>query len=163
MATILNHPKTLPTMFYRRIGEISYRWNMIELYMQSITWHFLGLDFKRGRLLTYWPGHQAKLAAFKALPEKWVPDDGIANEIRRIAKLASKMRIKRNNIVHGIWGHKPNEKKTLRLFQIESASDRILPRSKIINQRDLDGQAEALGRLQERLVSLHKRAGAPLP
>lgn len=163
MARVLNHPQALPAMYFRRIGEISYRWNMIELYMQTLTWHFLGLDFKKGRLLTYWPGQQAKLAAFKALPQKWVSDSETAREICQIAKNAAKLKIRRNNIVHGIWGHEPGRKDELRLFEIESVSDRILPRAKLISKNELTSQAQALERLQKRLVALHKRVGAPLP
>jgi len=163
MATVLKHPQSLPSMYCRRIGEIAYRWNMIELYMQTLTWHFLGLDFKAGRLLTYWPGPNAKIKAFQALPERWVSDSAIAKEIRATAKKAAELRFKRNNIVHGIWGYESGKKDDLYLFEIETATQRILPKIKLTPQKALDDLAERLKQLQKRLVALHKSVGAPLP
>lgn len=163
MAMILEHPQDLPAMYYRRIGAIAYRWNMIELYMQTLTWHYLGLDVKKGRLLTYWPGPVTKIKAFKALPERWVDDSKIAKEITAIATKADNLRIKRNNIVHGIWGCKPKNRKDRYLFEFETGKDRIFPRVKLTPQHELDNQADRLKKLQKRLVALHKRVGAPLP
>ena len=163
MKKVLTHPQDLPAMYNQRIGQIAYRWNMIELYMQTLTWHFLGLDFKAGRLLTYWPGPNSKIKAFQALPERWVSDSAIAKEIRATGKKAAELRFKRNNIVHGIWGYESGKKDDLYLFEIETATQRILPNIKLTPQKALDDLAERLKQLQKRLVALHKSVGAPLP
>lgn len=160
---VLIHPESLPSVCFERIGEIAYRWTMIELYLQNITWHILGLDFKRGRLLTYWPGHQAKINAFKALPELWIDDEEIANRIKSISKSVDSLRFRRNNVVHGLWGHEPESPDKLELFEIHTPGDRVTPRAKPFAENELTNLAEKMKRVQDQLVCLNDDVGAPIP
>ena len=61
MAVVLKHPQSLPATYYRYIGEVVFRWTLVEEHLQTIIWHVMALDWKQGRLLTFGSDASQKL------------------------------------------------------------------------------------------------------
>lgn len=162
MKKIFRHHQTLPALYYRRIGQISHQWNMVEVYLQLIVWHYLDLDYKQGRLLTYWPGARGKIQIFQALALHWVDEADLKVEIRAIAKQAEMLNVDRNKIVHGIWGFE-NDSNELYLLHISNVKQRILPGVTRKSSEDLQSTANEIIALKNRLIALHKNLGAAIP
>ena len=162
MKSVYRHHQKLPALYYRRIGEISHQWNMVEVYLQTIVWHFLDLDYKRGRLLTYWPGARSKVQIFRALTLRWIDDPELKDEIRSIAKQADTLNDDRNKIVHGIWGYKKSVKEQF-LIHISNVRQRIVPSANLKTYEDLRGTANEIIALKRRLIALHKTLDVAIP
>ena len=52
MAKIYDLPLQLPSRYYAPIGEVIYRWALLEFQMQAIIWRAMGIDNPQGRTLT---------------------------------------------------------------------------------------------------------------
>ena len=162
MQMILRHHQKLPLLNYRKIGEITVQWNLVEVYLQTIVWHYLGLDYKRGRLLTYGLNARQKIGLFKSLTSRWIDDPTIKTKIRLIAKAANTLCDKRNEIVHGIWGYE-NDPKELYLLQISNIRQRVIPAASKTRFEDLQSTVRDVVTLKNQLLDLHKNLGVAIP
>lgn len=157
------HPRNIPAGYHKPIGQLVVRWNFTELYMQSIIWHIWGIkDPKVARLLTWDLNAVSKVELFKHLIPRWITDPADQIELKEIAKDMESLRVKRNRVAHGVWGYKPGERKKLRLFQIKREA-RILPKAEHVSVSDVKAWADAIDKLNVRLVKFHKKLDAPLP
>ena len=157
------HPRNIPAAYHKPIGQLLVRWGFTELYLQSILWHVWNIaDPKVARLLTWEIRAEAKVALFKMLARRWISDPTNKTELLAIASAADKLRIKRNRVAHGLWGHKVGEPKVLRLLQIKGET-RILPKSEVVTARDIAGWAAELDSLNKRLLAFHRKLGASRP
>jgi len=162
MAIVLKHPQSLPATYYRYIGEVVFRWNLVEEHMQTIIWHVMGLDWKQGRLLTFGAEASKKIEMFEGLALNSISDQEIQKDIKSIANRADVLNKRRNRIVHGTWGYesKPRE---YRLFYIANIKQRIRPDTKKMRPKDLEAIASDIKALDDRLLSLHQALGVPIP
>jgi hypothetical protein len=157
------HPRNIPAGYHKPIGQLIVRWNFTELYLQSIIWHIWGIrDPKVARLLTWDLSAISKVELFQHLVPRWITDPANQAELTSIAKEVESLRTKRNRVAHGIWGYKPGERKKLRLFQIKRET-RILPKAELLSIADLKLWADAIDKLNMRLVRFHRKLGAPIP
>jgi hypothetical protein len=157
------HPRNIPAGYHKPIGQLIVRWNFTELYLQSIVWHIGGIrDPKVARLLTWDLSAISKVELFQHLVPCWITDPANQAELTSIAKEVESLRTKRNRVAHGIWGYKPGERKKLRLFQIKRET-RILPKAELLSVADLKLWADAIDKLNMRLVRFHRKLGAPIP
>ena len=138
---------------------------MIELHLQNIVWHILGLGPKEGRLLTYRPGVIEKMKAFQALTKRWVTGRAHQQEIHATSIEVGRLNTQRNKVVHGIWGHEAGKPKALELLYINSTDTRLLPRveKELSTLTGLKVLAGEIADLQYRLDELRKTLGAPPP
>jgi len=162
MKKIFRHHQTLPALYYRKIGEIAHQWNMIEVYLQTIVWHYLDLDYKQGRLLTYWPGARSKILIFQALTLRWVNEANVKVEIRSIAKKAETLNDDRNKLIHGIWGFE-HDARDFYLLHISNIKQKVLPGVTRKSYDDLQSTANEIIALKKRLIALHKILGVAIP
>lgn len=163
MARILVHPHKLPAAYYKAIGEVVSMWNLTEMYAQNLIWHFLGIDHKKGRVLTNDLPSARKIQLFKDLTLLWVRDQAWKNEILVIWKEADALRAERNKIVHGTWGHEVATPNALRLVQIRKSEQKIMPSAEVWTAGELSAVAKRLAALNSRLRKLTKKIGVPLP
>lgn len=162
MAVVLKHPQSLPETYYRYIGEVVFRWTLVEEHMQTIIWHVMGLDWKQGRLLTFGSDASQKIDMFRGLALNSISKKQIQRKINSIASRADKLNTRRNRVVHGTWGYKSNPK-DLRLFYIANVKQRITPKTEKKNANDLMKIASDIGDLDARLIALHEVLGVPIP
>jgi hypothetical protein len=161
-----DHPLTLPAAYYKPIGEIIFRWSLLELYVENLVWHCMNLPGpKEGRSLTSQMSASNKLDLFNALTIRWVTDPAIKAEMASLHSAARKLSDYRNDIAHGLWATKPAEPKVLRLMRIPRTptGPKILPRSRTVGSAEISGKAKELKVIVSRLRKLTKRVGAPMP
>ncbi|MEO1596489.1 MAG: hypothetical protein AAFS02_14700 [Pseudomonadota bacterium] len=161
MAIWHHKPRNLPAKYYRYIGEIAARWNMVEVHLQEVIWHVLDLDPKRGRLLTYWPGAVRKLDVFRALSQPWIKNQLLTDKLRGIASEVDRLNRERNRYVHGVFGHEAGKPKELKLFNIKKTKHKILPIAEHKSADDIKQVAEDIAVLQtdlESIVALLRRS-----
>ena len=157
MATWHHKPRNLPAKYYRYIGEITARWNMVELHLQEIVWDVLDLDLKRGRLLTYRSGAREKLNLFRALGKHWIKNQLLVDEFKKIATEIERLNGLRNDYVHGVFGHIPGEPKILKLLYIKTTENKITPRAESKTENDIKLVADDIAALQLKLETIVAR------
>ena len=162
MAVVLKHPQSLPPKYYRSIGEVVFRWNLVEEHMQTIIWHVMKLDWKQGRLLTFGADASQKIEMFEGLALYWIFDLRIQKEIKSVAIRADTLSRRRNRIVHGNWGYR-SDPKDLRLFYIANVKQRVIPKTEKKTPEDLKAIANDIKALDDRLIALHQFLGVPIP
>ena len=157
------HPRNIPASYHKPVGQLVVRWNVTELYLQSVIWHIWRIkDPKVARLLTWDLNAVSKVELFKLLVPRWITDPGDQAELKAIAKETDALRTKRNRVAHGLWGYKRGEREKLRLFQVKRET-RVLPKSELVSVSELKKWAEELDQLNVRLINFHKKLGAPTP
>jgi hypothetical protein len=158
------HPRNIPSVYFKPIGQIIVRWGFTELYIQSIIWYIWGIeDPKIARALTWNINAVDKVSLFKALSKRWIKDIAVQNEIEAMSIEAERLRCERNKYAHGIWGHRPGNKKDMRIFYLRSIDHRITPRNFHANITEVRKLASDIDALNIRLQKLHSDLGAPLP
>jgi hypothetical protein len=157
MAIWYHKPRNLPARYYRYIGEVATRWNMVELHLQEIVWSVLDLDLKRGRLLTYRTPAREKINLFRALGKHWIKNHLLVSEFDRIANEVDRLNALRNDYVHGVFGHEPGKPRELKLFYIKTTANKILPRTERKTVEDVKRVADEIAALQEKLETIAAR------
>ncbi len=163
MARILVHPHKLPAVYFKAIGEVSSMWNLTEIYTQNLIWHFLGIDRKKGRVLTNDLTSVKKLELFKNMTIRWVSENAWKIEILAIHKEADDLRVERNKIVHGAWGHEAATPKKLELMQFKKIEQKIMPNAEVWTAKELSAIAKRIAKLNSRFRRLTIKIGVPLP
>lgn len=163
MVRILVHPHKLPAAYFKAIGEVTSMWNLTEMYAQNLIWYFLGIDRKKGRVLTNDLTSIKKLELFKNLTVRWVPEEAWQIEILAIHKEADALRVERNKIVHGAWGHEVATPKKLELMQIKKIEQKIMPKAEVWTAKELSSVAKRIAALNSRFRKLTNKIGVPLP
>ena len=160
---VAEHPRNIPAAYHRPIGQLLIRWNVTELYLQSVVWHVWRIqDPKAARLLTWDLQAVSKVDLFRHLIPRWVSEPTQVAEIKDIAEKANELRLKRNRVAHGTWGRKPDDRKTFFLIHA-SREKRILPKAEAVTPNDIKGWAAELDNLNRRLIAFHRKLGAPPP
>ncbi|SRR5713226_7279970 len=160
---VAKHPRNIPAAFHKPIGQLLVRWSVTELYLQSVLWHVWRIqDPKAARLLTWDLQAVSKVDLFRYLSPRWVTDPTQMAELKAIADKADELRVKRNRVAHGTWGHKPGDPKTLYLIHA-SREKRILPKAELVTPNDIKGWATQLDDLNRKLIAFHRKLGAPIP
>ena len=164
MKIVLVHPDKLPKTYYQVIGEITYKWSLIEYLIHDISRYYLGLGKKEGRVAFYKSGAREKISVLKTTAHGWVNDENISEEIKAIAKETEKLNKERNNIVHGVWGHKHNEPRgKYYLLYVTEFKERIFPKAKMTDAESLQNIAVKINKLLARIRKLYADAGIPEP
>ena len=96
-------PIELPPRYYDAIGRVAAKWSLLELRLQAIVWHYMGIDMKKGRVLTYGLNARAKVTLLQTPPLRSVTDAKAKVEVTAIANAAERLNNRRNNFVHGVW------------------------------------------------------------
>jgi hypothetical protein len=154
MATWHNEPRNLPARYYRYIGEIAARWNMVEYHLQEIIWYVLDLDLKRGRLLTYRAPAREKINLFRALGKHWITNQLTVRRFEKIAAEVQRLNTLRNDYVHGVFGHEPGKPRELKLYYIKTTENKILPRAERKTVDDIKKVAADIKALQIELEQI---------
>lgn len=160
---IAKHPRNIPAAYHRPIGQLLVRWGITELYLQSIIWHVWHIrDSKAARLLTWDLQAVSKVDLFRLLAPRWITNQAQVTEIKAIADKADELRVRRNCIAHGTWGHKPGEPKKLYLINA-SRKKRVLPKAELVTPDNVKEWARQLDDLNRKLIAFHRSVGAPEP
>lgn len=141
---------------------MSFQWNLVEVHLQTFVWHFMQLDWKQGRVLTYDKESKQKIEMFRGLSEGWKFDNSTSREIRSISNRADKLNKLRNRIVHGTWGRIKGSRER-RIFYIANLKQRVLPEAHTRNVEWLAQVAEDIKYLDDRLLKLHDQFDVQIP
>ena len=157
-------PLDIPPRYYKPIGQIIVSWNLAEAQLSSIIWHFHGIkDPKRGRLFTYRLDAIEKLDIFWATANSHVNDQGRKSTMLELHREATKLRSKRNDFAHGLWGRMPKERKTWKMFYLKNVQHTYLLKRDVISIEELKDWAARFRSFTTRLNSFRIRIGAPPP
>lgn len=163
MTILFQHPRNIPAVYHKPIGQLLVRWSVTELYLQSIVWHIWKIkDPKAARLLTWDLQAVSKVDLFRCLSPRWIANPQHRDELKEIADSADGLRAKRNLVAHGLWGYKPGERTKLFLLQA-SRGKRIQPKAQAVSAAEIKAWAAELDQLNVRLIKFHRELGAPPP
>ncbi len=156
MFTDYDLPIKLPAKYYPAIGELLYRWALLEFQMQVIIWRTLNIDNKKGRTLTVGMSARALMAILRTMSLRWAGNKTDIQMLNSIAKHAGKLINVRNSVAHGTWMYPSGGRKTaIRLhFMKETPEHRLLPRTKKYTPDKIKTDVGKLARINERAEAL---------
>ena len=158
------HPQNITAGYYKPIGQLIVRWGFTELYLQSVIWHVWKIkDVKAARALTWNLNAVEKVKMFGALAPRWIQDPALQAELREIHTEAERLRIRRNQFAHGVWGYLPGKRKEMLMFYLRELDRRIMPKATRPTIAEVKRLASEIDRLNARLKQFHKSLGAPAP
>ena len=163
MKIILRHPFKLPKTYYTAIGEITYKWALVEFYIHDMARHFLGIGKKEGRVVLYKTGAREKITVLKTANLGWVSDKASRDHIKSIAKEAYRLNDRRNEIAHGVWGCPEGKPNKLHLLYVTEGKERILPTAEPKTSKDLQAIADEIDTLLYDIAALYIIAKIPVP
>ena len=95
----------------------------------------MGIDMKKGRVLTYGLTTAAKLVLLSTLTLRWIPDAKSRGEVEAFVETADRLSKRRNYFVHGIWGYHPDDPtKSIVLFFFRTGAQKILAQKQHLNR-----------------------------
>jgi hypothetical protein len=120
----------LQPQYYSAIGEFLFRYAQLEYQMHEMIWFALGLDYKRGRLLTIGSGTRTLRGMIGTITstDRWVASKTTKQLMNSIASTAKKHFRLRNALAHGSWQAPNGDPKRARLHFMKEAHERLLPR-----------------------------------
>ena len=161
---VLKHPDKLTKAHYTAIGEITYKWALVEFLIHDLAAYFLRLDKKQGRIVLFKSNLREKCTVLKtAANRRYVKNNDISKKMIDISKRTINLSSDRNNIVHGVWGYETNKPKHLMLLLVPSSADRILPKSMRISSTDLQSYINDVNKLLEDIRNIYKLADVREP
>jgi len=163
MPIILVHPDELPKSYYTAIGEITYKWALIEFLLHDMSSNFLGLDKKTGRVAFFKTNAKEKITVLKTTAHGWIKDQKIAKDAANIAKAAHDLSDERNYVIHGVWGHEATKPKSLRLMYVKEYKQRIMPFAPRTKVSDLRKLLSRIDSLIKEIRQLYVDAALPAP
>jgi len=142
--------------YYTEIGAILHKWATLEYLLQNIIWRAMGLDNKKGRVLTLGMGINTLLGVLRNLPRRWINDKTITAQLGDLIREVSLKVEMRNHLSHGIWTVDPDDaSQTPQLNYMKTGPDRITPGAEPITPvqlREFAGVVAILCQCAERLL-----------
>lgn len=86
------------------IGGVALVWTQLENDLQQILWRLAGLENKIGRCITQHMSFNSLKDAIITVAHESERFNAIAPELERLLKKTDQLRIKRNDILHALWG-----------------------------------------------------------
>lgn len=151
----------LPDKYYIAIGEVIYRWALLEFQMQAIIWRALDIDNKKGRTLTIGADSKALFGMLRTVNLRWAVNKTEIRMIKALVSDAQDIGDERHILAHGVWVYPQNGKQSnIHLTYMKSSSHRILPKTERLPLRRIKTVATKLRKINERAESLYQRIGA---
>jgi hypothetical protein len=158
------HPLDIPPRYYKPIGQILVSWNLTEVLLSSIIWHFHKLkDPRVGRLFLYRLDAIEKLSIFMVTAKYFVSDQSTQATMLALHREADKLRSKRNDFAHGFWGRMPKEYKTWKMFFLKNPEHTVYLKRDELSLQQLKDWATRFRKLNKRLDTFRIQIGAPPP
>jgi len=98
----LQHP--VPDEHLKRIGDITVSFAMLESVLQSLAHSLLGAEQRLGQIVTAELSFKALRALTISLYMQRNGEDAHLQSFRELIKRATDVEVKRNQIVHSLWG-----------------------------------------------------------
>jgi hypothetical protein len=156
------HPLDIPPKFYKPIGQIAVGWSLSEAFISSIVWHIHKIkNPKVGRLFIYRCSAKQKLDILKLSADKYVPDHEVRSQLIKLHSAASRLKGRRNTIIHGLWGRMPKEKKTWKVFYSKDTDDTYTLKKQSFTLAELQALAEEVRQLNKDLRYLMRKMKIP--
>jgi len=86
------------------IGGITLVWTHLENHLQQILWQIAGLDGTTGRAITQHMSFRALVEAILTVANEVQHFEAIASDLDALLRRTNQLRLKRNEIVHALWG-----------------------------------------------------------
>ena len=158
MAKLYDLPLQLPSRYYAPIGEVIYRWALLEYQMQEIIWRAMGIDNQQGRTLTVGMDARVLTGIFRTLIRRWAANKTETKMISSLARDTSDLYDDRNNLAHGVWGYPSGSKQSdVWLHYMKPSKNRILPRAEKRTPRQIRATANKIKELNQRAERLINR------
>jgi hypothetical protein len=158
MAKLYDLPLQLPPRYYAPIGEVIYRWALLEFQMQAIIWRAMELDNKQGRTLTVGMDARVLTGIFRTLNRRWAANKTEIKMIGSLAKDVFDLYDDRNNLAHGVWMYPRGGKQSdVWLSYMKPSQNRILPRAEKRMPRQIIATANKIKKLNRRAERLINR------
>ena len=141
----------LPTTYYRAIGEIIARFNLLEhLTMVAISMLLRIENKKQQRIVLMGMTAKGKFGTLKALATHWSPNHRIKAEMHEITKIATNLYRWRNRFAHGWWVDNPRPRPITLLFADEG-KDYYMPKGVKLTSQQVRRIASSIRTLTIRL------------
>src|SRR6185436_11278512 len=146
------HPLNIPSAYYKPIGQLIVRWGFTELYVQSSVWHIWNIkNAKVARALTWNLNAVEKVKLFGALSPRWVSDPNEQRELKSLHSEAERLRGKRNQMAHAVWGYVPGKRNEMLAFYLRDVDQRIQPKALRPTVAEVKKCADDIDALNKRL------------
>lgn len=92
------------TRHHAAIGGVARTWAHLENYLQSVLWRIAGLDDTTGRCITQHMPLGNVWNAIRTVANETPKYQPLKAELKSLHEDCEKLRLRRNEIVHGLWG-----------------------------------------------------------
>jgi len=86
------------------IGGVTLVWTHLENHLQQVLWQIAGLDGTTGRAITQHMSFRALVEAILTVANEVQHFEAIASDLDALLGRTNQLRLKRNEIVHALWG-----------------------------------------------------------
>lgn len=150
---------SLPQAIAAGIGLLIYRWGRLEYQLSNLIEVACDLQKDTGRVLTIGMDIKVKCSVLRTLTrtDRWVKDEDIRDEIKRLAREIVDKVSDRHDYAHGVLGFTMDEPNTFARYLFNAPEHRIDPSMEPVTPESLKELSdEALG-LVDRAIDLTVR------
>ena len=164
MARLFDLPLELPNRYYAPIGEVLYRWALLEFQIQAIIWRTLSIDNKQGRTLTVGMDAKVLVGILRTLMRYWAANRTEIRMMESLAKHTQALTDDWNILAHGVWMYPlGGTSSNVYLTYMKKSHQRILPFVEKRRPHQITATANKLRKLNKRADRLIKRLEKKLP
>jgi hypothetical protein len=149
-----------PKEYFASVGEVAIRWSRLEYQMSVLARVGFKLGKDEQRSLIIGMDMTTLTGVLRAVAQGWVKDRPFAQELTALADDIAKLRNRRGDFVHGLYGYWLGTTKPWQLFKLKSPKQRGNIASEEISPEAISRFAAELRALQFRAQDLTTRLKA---
>jgi hypothetical protein len=149
-----------PKDYFSAVGEVAIRWSRLEYQMSVLARVGFKLGKDEQRSLIIGMDMTTLTGVLRAVAQGWVKDRTLAQALAALADDTARLRNRRGDLVHGLYGHWLGSTKPWQLFKLKSPKQRGNMASEEISPEAIRRFAAELRTLQVRAQDLTTRLKA---
>jgi len=153
-------PVDPPKEYFSSVGEVAIRWSRLEYQMSVLARVGFKLGKDEQRSLIIGMDMTTLTGVLRAVVQGWVKDQVLARDLTAPANDIAKLRNRRGDFVHGLYGHWLGRPQPWQLFKLKSPKQRGNIASEQISPEIISRFAADLRALQVRAQDLTSRLKA---
>lgn len=146
-----------PKEYYSAVGEVAIRWSRLEYQMSVLARVAFKLGKDEQRSLIIGMDMTTLTGVLRAAAKGWVQDRALACALSTLADDIAKLRNRRGDLVHGLYGHWLGNPRQWQLFKLKSPKQRGNIATEEISPEVIERFAAKLRELQVRAQDLTGR------
>lgn len=117
-------PVDPPKEYFLAVGEVAIRWSRLEYQMSVLARVGFNLGKDEQRSLIIGMDMTTLTGVLRAVAKGWIKDKVLAQDLTTLADDIAKLRNRRGDLVHGLYGHWLAKPKSWQLFKLKSPKQR---------------------------------------